>query len=57
MKFMKITLLIIWMLLTIILVVSLFGMLIFIPKESGGGRSTWMQVGYDLTQSIINDRG
>ena len=56
MKFMKVTLAIIWMLLTFVLVVSVIGLLIFIPKESGD-KSTWMQIGYDLIKSIVNDRG
>lgn len=54
---MKSLALIVWMLLTIVLVCSIFGMLLFIPKDSYTNQenvpSTWMHIGRQLLDSVI----
>lgn len=46
--------LILWMFLTLILTLSIIGMLLFI--QDGVNPSTWMSIGRKLTDKIINDK-
>jgi len=56
---MKSILFIIWMLISVLFVCSIFGLLMFIPKDSyvngPSNPSTWNQIGKDLLNAIIND--
>lgn len=52
-------LLIIWMLLTIVMICTLFGMLFLIPETYVRGESKpaiWMQIGRDLLTSITDNK-
>lgn len=54
---MKAVALIIWMLLTVLLVLSIIGIVLFIPKDTyqnyPNEPSTWMTVGRKLLDSVI----
>ena len=61
---MKITIvLIVWMLLTLILVLSVIGLVLLLPKpnftdyniDQEESRSTWMRIGYGLYEKLIQD--
>lgn len=59
----KATLLILWMLITLILTFSVIGMLLFVGKtdsythgKSDFRRSSWMSIGVKLLDSIINEK-
>jgi hypothetical protein len=62
--FMKITInikgkdiiLFLWMVATLILTISIVGMFIFVPNVNNHNRSTWMQLGKDLSLSITNEK-
>jgi hypothetical protein len=49
--------LITWMLLSVILVCSVFGLLLFVPKDVWEGKpntpSTWSQIGLNLSEDIF----
>lgn len=51
--------LIIWMLISLLLVCSIIGLLLFIPKDSWENHentpSTWCTIGKKLLDSVIND--
>lgn len=54
---MKEILFILWMLCSIILVCSLIGMILFIPKDTyTHGPSTWCTIGIKLIESITDVR-
>jgi hypothetical protein len=42
-----------WLLMTIILTFSVIGLILFIPNGFNS-RSTWMEIGFDLKDKIIN---
>lgn len=55
---MKVLLLIVWMICTIILSISIIGMVLFIPDtytNQDNTPSTWMQVGRKLVNKIIEE--
>ena len=55
--FCKVICLIIWMMFTLILTVSVIGMLLFISTHYMEGKpdpSTWMSIGIKLVDNIIN---
>lgn len=53
------TLFVIWMLLTFILCCSIIGIYLFIPAPNNSmnfeTRSTWMQLGYNLLNKILEE--
>lgn len=55
---MKVFALILWMIFTIILVFSIVGMVLFVPKDTYQNHentpSTWMTIGRKLLDSVIN---
>jgi len=56
---MKALCLIIWMILTLSLVFSVIGMLLFVPKDTWSNAenvpSTWMTIGKSLLRSVIKE--
>lgn len=52
--------LIIWMLLTIVIMCSVFGLVMFIPKDTyvrgESTPSTWMHIGRKLLDAVISDK-
>ena len=51
--------LIIWMLITLFFVISIVGLVMFVPKDSWETHpnepSTWAKIGRDLLKSVVNE--
>jgi uncharacterized BrkB/YihY/UPF0761 family membrane protein len=52
---MKTLLLTLWMIVTVILTLTIVGMLLFIP-ESNSKKSTWMEIGKNLNASVEDNK-
>lgn len=48
--------LIVWMILTLVLTFSIIGMLLFIPDLDDGHPSSWMKIGRNLLNSVVNEK-
>jgi hypothetical protein len=53
---MKVVGLIFWMFFTLVLVGSVIGMFLFVPDTYHSSPSTWMSIGKNSTNSIINNK-